>query len=230
MKSLQWSLMRPASHICTSAAHNQRSIVHLCHAGYASRSAHVVRCHLRRDGWHSRSCRPPQADLLRRAASSRAHASVAAARSPASTSTAGWDPDREWLTEQQDIGPAFAASLDLLNWKQLCRILSNHASTAVGKRMCQELLVPEAQVVSEQLLMETRCDSRAHCSCSSLRRCLRMYLLLAASQKHVQHSLCSCPARQAVPSLVHPSRRQLQARCGAAHSTARYQLCFVCCP
>jgi hypothetical protein len=104
---------------------------------------------------------------LRRAGFNGLHVSVAAARSPAPTSTAGWEPDRaEWLTEQQDIGPAFAASLDLLNWKQLCSILSNHASTAVGKRMCQELLVPEAQVVSEQLLMETRCGSWAQCSCS----------------------------------------------------------------
>ena len=57
---------------------------------------------------------------------------------------------------EEGIGPAFKATLGLLDWPLLCSYLSEFASTAVGKRRCRELSVPELQTVTEQLQRETR--------------------------------------------------------------------------
>jgi hypothetical protein len=68
---------------------------------------------------------------------------------------------QEWDWEQQDIGPAFKATLDLLEWPKLCSYIKEFANTAVGRRMVAELTVPELPEVTEQLQLETRCATTA---------------------------------------------------------------------
>jgi hypothetical protein len=78
--------------------------------------------------------------------------------------TDGGAADLSYEDYEEEIGPAFQATLDLLDWPQLCSYLSEFASTAVGKRRCRELSVPELQPVTEQLQRETRygsCDFKA---------------------------------------------------------------------
>jgi DNA mismatch repair protein MutS2 len=60
----------------------------------------------------------------------------------------------EWAEEA--AGPAFQDTLRMLEWPRLCEHLSNHASTAVGKRICLQLEVPVNEATSERLLQETR--------------------------------------------------------------------------
>ncbi len=58
--------------------------------------------------------------------------------------------------DSNTAGPAFRATLGLLEWPRLCEHVADFASTAVGKRLCKALPVPEAQAVSEQLLQEAK--------------------------------------------------------------------------
>ncbi|KAF6255024.1 hypothetical protein COO60DRAFT_258769 [Scenedesmus sp. NREL 46B-D3] len=62
----------------------------------------------------------------------------------------------EWNEEDEEAGPAFKDTLQMLEWRRLCEHLSKHASTALGKRMCQQLPVPVAMQTSVRLLQETR--------------------------------------------------------------------------
>ncbi|KIY94552.1 DNA mismatch repair protein MutS2 [Monoraphidium neglectum] len=54
------------------------------------------------------------------------------------------------------MGPAFKATLDLLQWPAFCEHVADFASTSVGKRLCRQLEVPLDQAASERLLAETR--------------------------------------------------------------------------
>jgi hypothetical protein len=62
----------------------------------------------------------------------------------------------EWNEEDEEAGPAFKDTLKMLEWRRLCEHLSKHASTALGKRMCQQLSVSVAMQTSVRLLQETR--------------------------------------------------------------------------
>jgi hypothetical protein len=64
--------------------------------------------------------------------------------------------DHKWSEEDEEAGPAFKDTLQMLEWRRLCEHLSKHASTALGKRMCQQLPVPVAMQTSARLLQETR--------------------------------------------------------------------------
>jgi hypothetical protein len=54
------------------------------------------------------------------------------------------------------LGPAFQATLQMLEWPRICAHLADFASTAAGKRACQRLLPPAATKESEQELALTR--------------------------------------------------------------------------
>jgi hypothetical protein len=54
------------------------------------------------------------------------------------------------------IGPAFRATLDMLEWSRICDHLSAFSSTQCGKRACLSLGIPRTQKESERLLAETR--------------------------------------------------------------------------
>jgi hypothetical protein len=66
------------------------------------------------------------------------------------------EDDEDWNEEDEQAGPAFKDTLQMLEWRRLCEHLSKHASTALGKRMCQHLSVPVAMQTSVRLLQETR--------------------------------------------------------------------------
>jgi DNA mismatch repair protein MutS2 len=61
-----------------------------------------------------------------------------------------------WEQDWEAMGPAFKATLDLLEWPALCEHVASFASTSVGKRLCRDLEVPLDQGASERLLAETR--------------------------------------------------------------------------
>jgi hypothetical protein len=96
--------------------------------------------------------RLPPAATARRAprAAPRRGPAPAAAGAAAPADAAPWEADWEAM------GPAFAATLDLLEWPAFCEHVASFASTAVGKRLCRELEVPLDQATSERLLAETR--------------------------------------------------------------------------
>jgi hypothetical protein len=54
------------------------------------------------------------------------------------------------------LGPAFQATLRMLEWPRICEHLAEFASTAAGKRACQRLLPPATTRESEQELALTR--------------------------------------------------------------------------
>lgn len=55
-----------------------------------------------------------------------------------------------------DIGPAFRATLEMLEWPRICEHLAEFSSTQCGKRACLSLPIPPTQQASELLLEETR--------------------------------------------------------------------------
>jgi len=81
----------------------------------------------------------------------RPHVRPAATASQADAETQPWEQD--WNA----MGPAFKATLGLLEWPEFCEHVASFASTAVGKRLCRQLEVPLDQPTSERLLAETRC-------------------------------------------------------------------------
>lgn len=58
--------------------------------------------------------------------------------------------------EVYELGPAFQATLNMLEWPRVCEQVAEFASTHVGKRACLKMLVPEDQRMSERLAVETR--------------------------------------------------------------------------
>ncbi len=94
-------------------------------------------------------CRPLNSGSSRGAASSWPRPSVAAA----ATDDAELQP---WEVDWNAMGPAFKATLDLIEWPLFCDHVASFASTAVGKRLCRRLEVPLDQPSSERLLAETR--------------------------------------------------------------------------
>jgi hypothetical protein len=85
--------------------------------------------------------------------------SRSSSRTPAAVTTheqQQLDDDDAWNEEDEEAGPAFKDTLQMLEWRRLCEHLSKHASTALGKRMCQQLSVPVAMQTSVRLLQETR--------------------------------------------------------------------------
>ncbi|EFJ45039.1 hypothetical protein VOLCADRAFT_40753, partial [Volvox carteri f. nagariensis] len=54
------------------------------------------------------------------------------------------------------IGPAFQATLDMLEWPKLCEQVARFASTHAGKRACRALHVPEDPRETLRLLEQTR--------------------------------------------------------------------------
>jgi hypothetical protein len=71
--------------------------------------------------------------------------------------TATSDAAAPWEQDWNAMGPAFKATLDLLQWPAFCEHVADFASTSVGKRLCRQLEVPLDQAASERLLAETRC-------------------------------------------------------------------------
>ena len=53
-------------------------------------------------------------------------------------------------------GPAYHATLRMLDWPELCSHLADFASTHVGKRECLNLQVPTDDSESRRLLAETK--------------------------------------------------------------------------
>lgn len=54
------------------------------------------------------------------------------------------------------IGPAFQATLVMLEWSKLCEQVARFASTHAGKRACRALHVPENPRETLRLLEQTR--------------------------------------------------------------------------
>ncbi|GBF93591.1 DNA mismatch repair protein [Raphidocelis subcapitata] len=79
-----------------------------------------------------------------------------AARAAAATQRAAADAAAPWEEDWDEMGPAFRATLKLLEWPAFCEHVAGFASTAVGKRLCRALEVPLAQAASERMLAETR--------------------------------------------------------------------------
>lgn len=52
--------------------------------------------------------------------------------------------------------PALLATLRMLDWPEICSHVAAFASTLVGKRACQNLVVPESQEETEALLRQTK--------------------------------------------------------------------------
>lgn len=84
----------------------------------------------------------------------RARSGPLVAASAASSSAAA--EEEEVVEDWMEIGPAFKATLKLLEWPRLCEHVAEYANTTVGKRMVRNMLVPESQAESERLQRETR--------------------------------------------------------------------------
>jgi hypothetical protein len=54
------------------------------------------------------------------------------------------------------IGPAFRATLGMLEWQRVCKHVASFASTTSGRQVCTRMTVPETQQESEELLRLTR--------------------------------------------------------------------------
>lgn len=80
----------------------------------------------------------------------------AAAAAATAREAAAPDADAPWEQDWDSMGPAFRATLELLEWPALCEHVASFASTAVGRRQCARLEVPMEQAASERLLEETR--------------------------------------------------------------------------
>lgn len=106
----------------------------------------------------------PATAALRPAARRASHVTAA---SPGSAPGAEVDTDPDYTLEDwREMGPAFKATLRLLEWPRLCEHVADFASTTVGKRLCRSITVPESQAESERLQAETRCaaeQGRAGC-------------------------------------------------------------------
>jgi hypothetical protein len=66
--------------------------------------------------------------------------------------------------ELDAIGPAFRATLEMLEWPRICEHLADFASTQCGKRACLQLSIPRTQRESERLLLDTRRAAAACCA------------------------------------------------------------------
>jgi hypothetical protein len=53
-------------------------------------------------------------------------------------------------------GPAFRATLVMLEWQRLCEHLARHSSTTLGRRLCLKLSVPLQEATSIRLQQEVR--------------------------------------------------------------------------
>lgn len=58
--------------------------------------------------------------------------------------------------EGETIGPAFAATLKMLEWQRLCEHMADFASTFAGRRQCLALPIPPTIVETQRLLEETK--------------------------------------------------------------------------
>lgn len=58
--------------------------------------------------------------------------------------------------EGETIGPAFAATLKMLEWQRLCEQMADFASTFAGRRQCLALPIPPTIVETQRLLEETK--------------------------------------------------------------------------
>lgn len=116
------------------------------HGMYAINSAHSISQPL------PRSSGPPRAPLKQRCAPCRTCVTSAAAASQNAVAASAQPWDQDW----DAMGPAFKATLGLLEWPAFCEHLADFASTSVGKRLCRQLDVPMDQATSERLLEETR--------------------------------------------------------------------------
>ncbi len=61
-----------------------------------------------------------------------------------------------WDDGEGEIGPAFKATLDMLDWSKLCDQVARFASTHAGKRACRAMSVPEEPAETLRLIEQTR--------------------------------------------------------------------------
>ncbi|GIL91154.1 hypothetical protein Vretifemale_18815, partial [Volvox reticuliferus] len=94
-------------------------------------------------------CPPSNRDYsgLKRSVSARATTK----RNDANDRLTGWD-----AAGYEIVGPAFQATLDMLEWRKLCEQVARFASTHAGKRACRALHVPEDPRETLRLLEQTR--------------------------------------------------------------------------
>jgi hypothetical protein len=67
-----------------------------------------------------------------------------------------WGSDAASMFSDDHLGPAFKATLKMLEWHKLCEHLADFANTFSGRRACLNLTVPATQAESERQLEETR--------------------------------------------------------------------------
>ena len=90
--------------------------------------------------------------------------------------------------DYEEIGPAFQATLQMLEWPRLCSHVAEFASTHVGKRACKSMQVPEDPQESERLLKQTRsatADRWPMHQCPCLRWSMQSLLRVARWCMHV---------------------------------------------
>lgn len=91
-------------------------------------------------------------------------------------------------TIDDGIGPAFRATLDMLEWSRICDHLSAFSSTQCGKRACLSLGIPRTQRESERLLEETRCATGSmQPGCGLLLPCLPPMMQTMKASGLTQH-------------------------------------------
>ncbi|KAG2444932.1 hypothetical protein HXX76_001668 [Chlamydomonas incerta] len=61
-----------------------------------------------------------------------------------------------WGDGEGEIGPAFKATLEMLDWSKLCDQVARFASTHAGKRACRTMTVPEEPAETLRLIEQTR--------------------------------------------------------------------------
>ena len=61
-----------------------------------------------------------------------------------------------WDDGEGEIGPAFKATLEMLDWSKLCDQVARFASTHAGKRACRTMSVPEEPAETLRLIEQTR--------------------------------------------------------------------------
>lgn len=140
--------------------------------------------------------------------------------------------DTPWSEEDEEAGPAFRDTLQMLEWRRLCEHLSKHASTALGKRMCQQLAVPVAMQTSVRLLQETRWVFwNIWKSCKQVDCLLAGYTTVFSWVVVAAGSACDNADQCAAPAGDHVGLVDIPA-CRACGSADHYCACrmFVCLP
>jgi hypothetical protein len=145
--------------------------------------------------WPERQQRSPRADSHR---SDHARRLVCAAGKARAAEAYMTDAEEE---EEDAIGPAFRATLDMLEWPRICEQLADFASTQCGKRACLGLSIPRTQRESEKLLVDTTCVARLHHLV-----CTRLWWMHRLRQRALQHLAAAAQAKPQ-PRARRPRRR-----------------------